>query len=147
MSIVKIYTDGACKGNPGPGGWGVVLVYNGNEKELSGCEAATTNNRMELQAVIEGLSALRRPCRVQLVTDSKYVMNGITRWMPDWKRKNWKTSANKDVKNKELWEKLDLISQDHDVEWLWVKGHNGHHGNERADRLASAAAERCAMEA
>ncbi len=143
MNIVEIYTDGACKGNPGPGGWGALLLYNGTERELSGCDQQTTNNRMELQAVIEALSALNRPCSVRVVTDSQYVKNGITRWMADWKKRGWKTAAKKPVKNKDLWLKLESAAGRHDIEWAWVKGHAGNEGNERADQLASNAAENC----
>ncbi|RTZ60848.1 MAG: ribonuclease HI [Gammaproteobacteria bacterium] len=143
MNIVEIYTDGACKGNPGPGGWGAVLLYKGSERELSGCEPETTNNRMELQAVIEALSALKRPCQVRVLTDSQYVKNGITSWMRDWKKRGWKTAAKKPVKNKDLWLLLDDAASRHQIEWAWVKGHAGNAGNERADQLASDAAEQC----
>lgn len=134
-------TDGACKGNPGPGGWGVLLRAGQVEKELSGGEALTTNNRMELQAVIEGLRALKRPCRVRLSTDSRYVMDGLTKWIHGWRRNGWKTADKKPVKNAELWQALLDACAPHQVEWQWVKGHAGHPDNERADRLASAAAE------
>ncbi len=143
MNIVEIYTDGACKGNPGPGGWGALLLYNGSEREISGCEPRTTNNRMELRAVIEALSALKRPCAVRVVTDSQYVRNGITRWLPEWKKRDWKTAAKKPVKNKDLWRLLDDAASRHRIEWAWVRGHAGNAGNERADRLASDAAEQC----
>jgi ribonuclease HI len=133
---VEIYTDGACRGNPGPGGWGVVLRYKGTEKELSGYAPATTNNRMELQAAIEGLKALTRPAVVDLYTDSLYLRDGITKWLQDWKKKNWISSSKNPVKNKDLWEDLDLISQKHDISWHWVRGHRGHPENERADCLA-----------
>lgn len=143
MNIVEIYTDGACKGNPGPGGWGALMVYRDQERELSGCESETTNNRMELRAVIEALSALNRPCKVRVVTDSQYVKNGITRWMADWKKRGWKTASKKPVKNQDLWLKLESAADSHEIEWAWVKGHAGHAGNERADQLASNAAENC----
>jgi len=143
MNKVEIYTDGACKGNPGPGGWGAVLLYKGSERELSGCEPQTTNNRMELRAVIEALSALKRPCQVRVLTDSQYVRNGITRWMRDWKKRGWKTAAKKPVKNKDLWLLLDHAASRHQIEWAWVKGHAGNVGNERADQLAADAAEQC----
>jgi ribonuclease HI len=138
---VELFTDGACKGNPGPGGWGALLRYNGREKELSGGERDTTNNRMELMAAIEGLNALTRPCRVILSTDSKYVMDGITKWVHGWKRNGWRTADRKPVKNAELWQALVAATAPHEVEWRWVKGHDGHPENERADALASAAAE------
>lgn len=135
--VVKIYTDGACKGNPGVGGWGVLLEMNGKEKELFGGERLTTNNRMELLAVIRALEALTRRCNVQLHTDSKYVQQGITEWIHGWKKNGWRTSARKPVKNDDLWKELDAVSQNHDIEWLWVKGHAGHNGNEKADQLAN----------
>ena len=137
--IVEIFTDGACRGNPGPGGWGVLLRYNGVEKELLGAEPNTTNNRMELVAAIKGLESLSRPCQVRLTTDSTYVKNGITQWLKDWKRRDWKTANKKMVKNVDLWQQLDLISAKHDVEWCWVKGHSGHTENERSDTLANQA--------
>ncbi len=133
---VVAYTDGACSGNPGPGGWGAVLAWNGRERELSGGEAETTNNRMELMAAIRALEALKRPCPVKIVTDSQYVMKGITEWMDDWKARGWRTAGKKPVKNRELWERLDRQIQRHDVSWQWVRGHAGHEGNERADLLA-----------
>lgn len=139
--MIEMATDGACKGNPGPGGWGVLLRVGQVEKELSGGEALTTNNRMELQAVIEGLRALKRPCRVRLSTDSRYVMDGLTKWIHGWRRNGWKTADKKPVKNAELWQALLDACAPHQVEWQWVKGHAGHPDNERADRLASAAAE------
>ncbi len=135
--VVKIYTDGACKGNPGVGGWGALLEINGTEKELFGGERLTTNNRMELLAVIRALEALKRRCTVQLHTDSKYVQQGISEWIHGWKKNGWRTSAKKPVKNDDLWKQLDTVSQQHDIEWLWVKGHAGHNGNERADALAN----------
>ncbi|WP_330927056.1 ribonuclease HI [Candidatus Sororendozoicomonas aggregata] len=140
-NIVELYTDGACKGNPGPGGWGVLLRYANNEKKLYGGEKETTNNRMELMAAIEGLKALKRPCPVRLTTDSKYVKQGITQWLARWKKKNWKTAGGKPVKNKDLWEQLDQLNQIHTVQWCWVKGHAGHVDNEVADRLACQGAE------
>ncbi len=133
---VIAYTDGACSGNPGPGGWGAVLEWNGRERELSGGEAETTNNRMELMAAIRALEALKRSCPVKIVTDSEYVMKGITEWMDAWKARGWRTAGKKPVKNRELWERLDKQIQRHDVTWQWVRGHTGHEGNERADRLA-----------
>ncbi len=137
MSTVRLYTDGACRGNPGPGGWGALLQLGEHEKELCGGEADTTNNRMELTAAIEGLGALRRRCRVDLFTDSRYVMQGITEWMDGWKARGWKTAGRKDVKNRDLWEALDAAVGAHDVHWHWVKGHSGDAGNERADQLAN----------
>ena len=137
MRNVEIYTDGACRGNPGPGGWGALLRYGGVERELYGGEPDTTNNRMELQAAIQGLKALTRPCRVDLTTDSEYVRNGITRWLEGWKQKGWKTAAKKPVKNADLWLALDEENQRHEVSWHWVKGHSGHEENERADQLAN----------
>ena len=136
-SHIDIFTDGACSGNPGPGGWGALLVWNGHEKELSGAEAETTNNRMELTAAIEALNALKRPSRVHLHTDSMYLKDGISRWIHNWKRNGWKTAAKKPVKNDDLWRALDEAIHRHHVEWHWVKGHAGHEGNERADRLAT----------
>lgn len=133
---VEIYTDGACSGNPGPGGWGVLLIYGENEKELSGGEAATTNNRMELKAAIEALNALTRPMAVRLHTDSVYLRDGITQWIHSWKARNWRTAAKKPVKNEDLWRALDDAAARHRIEWIWVKGHSGHDGNERADELA-----------
>ena len=134
---INIYTDGACKGNPGPGGWGAILEYDGKEKELFGGEPATTNNRMELTAVIEALAALRRPCTVVLHTDSQYVQKGITEWIGGWKARGWKTAAKEPVKNADLWKKLDEVVRTHRIRWVWVKGHSGHDGNERADALAN----------
>lgn len=142
--MVEIWTDGACSGNPGPGGWGAVLRFRGVEKELSGGDRATTNNRMELMAAIRALESLKRPCRVHLTTDSNYVRQGITEWLPRWKANGWKTAACKPVKNADLWQQLEAAAADHDVEWSWVKGHSGHPENERADRLATAAAQRAA---
>ena len=136
MTDVTIYTDGACSGNPGPGGWGVILVHGKNRKELSGGEIETTNNRMELQAAIEALNALKRPCKVDLYTDSVYVRDGITKWIQSWQRNGWRTSAKKPVKNAELWQTLQAALQPHDIDWHWVKGHADHPENERADELA-----------
>lgn len=136
LDTVEIFTDGACSGNPGPGGWGALLHYQGTEKELSGGEPETTNNRMELTAAIEALKALKKPCRVALYTDSTYVRDGITRWLPDWKRRGWKTAAKKPVKNVDLWQRLEDAEARHQVEWHWVRGHQGHPENERADELA-----------
>jgi len=141
MDHIQIYTDGACKGNPGPGGWGALLVAGSNEKELCGGEANTTNNRMELMAVIQALSALKRPCQVIIHTDSQYVLKGITEWLAGWKAKGWKTASRAPVKNVDLWQALDAATVQHKIEWRWVKGHSGHHGNERADQLANRGAE------
>ena len=138
---VDIFTDGACSGNPGPGGWGVLLVFNGNEKELSGGEPDTTNNRMELTAAIEALESLSRPCKVRLHTDSTYVKDGITSCSHNCKTNGWRTAAKKPVKNADLWRRLDEAIRRHDISWHWVKGHAGHPGNERADALATAAVE------
>ena len=135
--IVTIYTDGACRGNPGPGGWGVLLRIKDKEKELWGGETPTTNNRMELTAVIEALGALKRPVKVHVHTDSQYVIKGISEWIFGWKKNGWKTSDKKPVKNADLWQKLDTLRQPHQVQWFWVKGHAGHPGNERADALAN----------
>ena len=137
MKTVEAFTDGACSGNPGPGGWGALLRYNGNERELCGGEEETTNNRMELLAAIEALSALKQPCHVRLTTDSTYVKDGITKWLENWKRNGWKTAAKKPVKNQDLWIRLDEQSSRHRIEWCWVKGHSGHPENERADTLAN----------
>lgn len=134
---VVIHTDGACKGNPGPGGWGAVVKYGKHQKEICGGEPETTNNRMELQAAIEGLKLLNRRCEVHLYTDSSYVKNGIQQWLAGWKKKGWKTSARQPVKNRDLWQALDEQTQRHDVTWHWVKGHSGDPGNERADELAN----------
>ena len=136
MKEVQIYTDGACRGNPGPGGWGAILIYGKHRKEISGGEEQTTNNRMELMAVIRALEALKRPCSVTLYTDSQYVQKGITEWIHNWKRLNWKTASRQDVKNVDLWQLLDRTNQVHQVQWRWVKGHAGHPENERADQLA-----------
>jgi len=134
---IEIFTDGACKGNPGPGGWGVILRSGAHVKELHGGEWSTTNNRMELTAVIKGLGALTRRCQVKLWTDSQYVQKGISVWIIDWKRRGWRTADKKPVKNVDLWQQLDTLAAQHDVEWLWVKGHAGHPENERADQLAN----------
>lgn len=134
---VEIFTDGACKGNPGPGGWGALLVSGSKEKELFGGETLTTNNRMELLAVIHALKALKRPCKVILHTDSQYVQKGISEWIHGWKARGWKTAAKAPVKNADLWQQLDAATQPHQIEWRWVKGHAGHAGNERADQLAN----------
>jgi len=136
-AVVEIYADGACKGNPGPGGWGVLLRIGGREQELCGGEAQTTNNRMELMAVIEGLLALARHSKVRVYTDSQYVQKGISEWIHSWKRRGWRTADKKPVKNEDLWRRLDEIARMHDVEWHWVRGHAGHPENERADALAN----------
>jgi ribonuclease HI len=135
--VVRIYTDGACRGNPGPGGWGAILEYDGKEREMFGGDPATTNNRMELTAVIEALSALKRPSRVILHTDSQYVQKGITEWIQGWKARGWRTAAREPVKNDDLWRRLDEVVRSHRIDWVWVKGHAGHDGNERADALAN----------
>lgn len=135
--IVEIFTDGACKGNPGVGGWGALLRVNGKEKEMCGGEAHTTNNRMELMGAIAALEALKRPCSIRLHTDSKYVQQGITEWIVGWKQRGWKTAAKQAVKNEDLWRRLDAAASLHQIEWLWVKGHAGHIENERADELAN----------
>ena len=137
--VIEIYTDGACSGNPGPGGWGALLRWNGHEKELSGGEEETTNNRMEMMAVIKALEALKGPSEVELYTDSKYVMDGITKWIEGWKAKGWKTAGKKPVKNQDLWQRIDALVSEHNVTFHWVKGHDGHPENERADYLATSA--------
>jgi len=137
MKTVEIFTDGACRGNPGPGGWGALLRYGDNERELCGGEHETTNNRMELMAVIKGLSALQRPCEVRVTSDSTYVLKGIQEWMPNWKKKGWKTASKKPVKNVDLWQQLDKLVEMHSIDWQWVKGHSGHAENEIADQLAN----------
>lgn len=137
MKKIEIFTDGACRGNPGPGGWGALLRYNGVEKELWGGERETTNNRMELMAAIEGLRSLSETCDIKLTTDSQYVRKGITEWMVNWKKRNWKTAGRKPVKNVDLWQALDEQAANHNIEWLWVKGHSGHRENEMADQLAN----------
>ena len=139
MSIVEIYTDGACRGNPGPGGWGALLSIGEHEKELSGAETLTTNNRMELTAVIRALEALKRPSELRIFTDSEYVRRGITEWVKGWKARGWKTADRKPVKNQDLWERLDALAAGHKIEWRWVKGHSGIPGNERVDQLANEA--------
>lgn len=136
MEHVEIFTDGACSGNPGPGGWGTILRAKTSEKELSGGEKMTTNNRMEMMAVIAGLEALKRPCHVTITTDSQYVMKGMTEWLKGWKAKNWKTAARQPVKNADLWQRMDAAAQPHKLVWQWVRGHDGHPENERADQLA-----------
>ena len=136
---IEIFTDGACRGNPGPGGWGVLLRSDDSEKELYGSEKETTNNRMELMAAIMGLEALQRPCEVVMTTDSKYVMQGITEWIDEWKKRDWRTSSKKAVKNVDLWQRLDEACKVHHVDWCWVKCHSGHHENERVDMLANKA--------
>ncbi|WP_293000210.1 ribonuclease HI [Nevskia sp.] len=137
MKEVIAYTDGACRGNPGPGGWGVSLKYGNHIKELCGGEAPTTNNRMELMAAISALESLREACAVKLHTDSKYVLQGLTEWLPGWKKRGWKTADKKPVKNQDLWQRLDAAAARHTIDWCWVKGHSGDPGNERADRLAN----------
>ena len=141
LPAVEIFTDGACSGNPGPGGWGAVLRYNEAEKEISGGAARTTNNRMEMMAAIEALEALKRPSRVRLHTDSTYLKDGITKWIHAWKARGWKTAAKKPVKNQDLWQRLEAALERHEVNWFWVKAHAGHPENERADALARAAIE------
>jgi len=141
MDHVEIFTDGACSGNPGPGGWGVVMRAKNSEKELAGAEKDTTNNRMEMMAVIAGLEALKRPCKVTVTTDSQYVMKGMTEWLPGWKAKNWRTASKQPVKNADLWQRMEAAAAKHQLEWQWVRGHTGHAENERADQLAVAARE------
>jgi ribonuclease HI len=142
MSQVEIFTDGACRGNPGPGGWAALLIAGKTRKEISGAEADTTNNRMELTAAIGGLKALKRRCAVKLYTDSKYVLRGITEWLPNWKARGWRTAGRKPVKNQDLWEELEAAVAAQDIEWHWVKGHSGHEGNEYVDQLANLAIDR-----
>ena len=137
MNSVEIFTDGACRGNPGPGGWGVLMRFGGEEKTLCGGERDTTNNRMELTAVIEGLAALKRPCEVTVTSDSTYVLKGIQEWMANWKKRGWKTASKQPVKNVDLWQKLDAVIGEHKIDWQWVKGHSGHRENEIADQLAN----------
>ncbi|MCM8557113.1 ribonuclease HI [Sphingomicrobium sediminis] len=141
MDTVEIWTDGACKGNPGPGGWGAILRHGETEKELCGSEANTTNNRMEMMAAIAALEALKRPCKVILTTDSIYVRDGITKWIHGWKKNGWRNAAKKPVKNEDLWQRLEEAAKPHDIEWHWVKGHDGHPENERADEIATREAE------
>ena len=135
--LIQIYTDGACRGNPGPGGWGALLKFGSKEKQLYGGESLTTNNRMELRAVIEALSALKRPCNVSVTSDSTYVLKGINEWLPSWKKRGWLTSGKKPVKNEDLWKSLDSLKSVHRIEWHWVKGHSGHLENELVDQLAN----------
>jgi ribonuclease HI len=142
MTQVEIYTDGACRGNPGPGGWAALLVAGTQRKEVSGAESLTTNNRMELMGAIGGLGALKRRCSVKLYTDSKYVLQGITEWLPNWKARGWRTAAREPVKNQDLWQLLDAAVLIQDIEWHWVKGHSGHEGNEYVDQLANTAIDR-----
>ena len=142
MTPVEIYTDGACRGNPGPGGWAALLIAGGERKEVSGAERATTNNRMELMGAIGGIGALRRRCAVKLYTDSKYVMQGFTAWLPGWKMRGWRTAAKEPVKNQDLWEQLDAAAGGQEIEWHWVKGHSGHPHNEHVDKLANLAIDR-----
>lgn len=139
MQLIEIFTDGGCRGNPGPGGWGALLRFNQTVKELKGSEAETTNNRMELMAAIQAFEALKRPCEVVITTDSQYVKNGISQWLPNWKKRGWKTANNHPVKNQDLWQRLEQALQGHKVEWKWVKGHSGHAENERVDQLANQA--------
>ncbi len=143
---VDIFTDGGCRGNPGIGGWGALLRYGASEKELFGFEKETTNNRMELMAAIQALEALKRPCKINLTTDSQYVRRGISEWMDGWKKRGWKTASKKPVKNKDLWQRLDEAASKHQIEWHWVKGHSGHDGNERADELANRAMDQAGNE-
>lgn len=142
-NVVQIFTDGACSGNPGPGGYGAILKYGDEEKEISGCDPNTTNNRMELIAVIESLRRLKRPCKVRILTDSRYVVKGMTEWVPRWVRRNWKTSQGKPVLNTDLWVRLLELSEKHEIEWNWVSAHSGHPENERCDQLARKAIEKC----
>lgn len=146
MKKIELFTDGACKGNPGPGGWGALLRMGAREKELSGGEPETTNNRMEMTAVLRGLSALKEPCQVTLYTDSRYVIDGITKWIHGWKRNGWKTASKKPVVNEDLWHALEAAAEPHTISWQWVKGHAGHPENERVDQLASDAAVQAARQ-
>ncbi|KPK67409.1 MAG: ribonuclease H [Acidithiobacillales bacterium SM23_46] len=139
MDKVAVFTDGACRGNPGPGGWGAILRFNEHEKELYGAERETTNNRMELMAAIQALEALKRPCEIAITTDSEYVRKGITEWLANWKRRGWKTADKKPVKNQDLWQRLEVATHRHQIRWHWIKGHSGHEENERADGLANRA--------
>lgn len=141
--FVEIFADGACSGNPGVGGFGAILRHDGKEKEVSGCEEMTTNNRMELTAVISALEALKKPCRARVTTDSNYVVKGMKEWIHSWKEKDWKTAQKKDVLNRDLWERLLTVSRAHDIEWIWIKGHNGHPENERCDKLAREGIKKC----
>lgn len=139
MKHIEIFTDGACRGNPGPGGWGAIMRFGAHEKELRGSEADTTNNRMELMAAIAALEALNEPCSVALTTDSQYLRQGVMQWLAGWKRNGWKTASKQPVKNQDLWQRIDAVSQRHQIEWHWVKGHSGHDENERCDQLANLA--------
>jgi ribonuclease HI len=141
--IVEIFTDGACSGNPGPGGYGAVLKYRRQVKEISGCEHETTNNRMEMTAIIEALRQLKRPCKIKVITDSNYVVKGMTEWLPGWVRRKWLNSQKKPVLNRDLWEELMKLNQTHQIRWIWIKGHNGHPENERCDQLARDAIKNC----
>ncbi len=141
--LVEIYADGACSGNPGPGGFGAILRSGEKKKEISGCELLTTNNRMELMGVISALEALKKPCRVRVITDSKYIVKGMSEWIHSWIRNNWRNSQKKEVLNKDLWERLLKAAQGHDIEWVWIKGHNGHLENERCDEIARLEIDRC----
>lgn len=141
--LVEIFADGACSGNPGPGGFGAILRSGEKEKEISGCEALTTNNRMELMGVISAIEALKRPCRIKVTTDSNYVVKGMSEWIKGWIRNNWRNSQKKEVLNRDLWERLLQAAKDHDIEWVWIKGHNGHAENERCDELARREIEKC----
>lgn len=143
--VVEIFTDGACSGNPGPGGWAALLRFKGTEKTMNGGEARTTNNRMEMTAAIKALEALKRPCKVRLTTDSQYLMKGITEWLKNWKRRGWVTASKTPVKNAELWKRLDALTEQHQVEWLWVRGHNNHEENELVDALAREALKKYAL--
>jgi ribonuclease HI len=145
-NIVELFADGACSGNPGPGGYGVILLYDEKTKELSGCARRTTNNRMELVGVIEGLRLLKTPCNVRVITDSNYVIKGMTQWVAGWIRKNWMNSQKKPVLNKDLWEELLEVSKPHEIDWVWIRGHSGHRENERCDELARMAIRRCHFE-
>lgn len=147
MDEVHVFTDGACSGNPGPGGWGAILQAKGSEKELSGGEKDTTNNRMEMMAVIAALEAIKRPCQVKITTDSQYVMKGMMEWLPGWKKRGWKTASKQPVKNVDLWQRLEQAASTHTLEWEWVRGHQGHPENERADQLAVTAREHIAEQA
>ena len=142
LTRIEIYTDGACSGNPGPGGWGAVLLYKEHKKEISGHEDNTTNNRMEIRAVIEALKLLKKPSEITIYTDSKYVMDGITKWIFNWKKNSWRTANKKPVKNSDLWQEIDSETSKHQIEWIWVKGHDGNHYNEIADQLATSAIRR-----
>ena len=146
MTPVELFTDGACRGNPGPGGWAALLVAGKERKEVSGAEPLTTNNRMELTAAIGGIGALKRRCAVKLYTDSKYVLQGITEWLPNWKARGWRTAARTPVKNQDLWQLLDAAAANQDIQWIWVKGHSGHDGNEYVDQLANIAIDRMLAE-